>query len=43
MTVHAETIMGINLGIEYIDDEDLGHCILIDFIFFRFLLHWSDL
>jgi len=43
MTVNVETINGINLGIEYIDDEDLGSCILVDFFFFRFLIHWSDL
>jgi len=41
MTVNIETINGINLGIEYFDDEDLGNCILVDLLFFRFLLYWD--
>jgi len=41
MIVETEIINGVNVGVEYFDDEYYGRGLLIDLVFLRFLISWG--
>ncbi len=42
MNIETEVINGINVGIEYCDDVIFGKGVLVDVLFFRFMITWGD-
>ena len=42
MNIESELINGFGFGVEYVDDDFLGKILVIEFLFFRFLLQWGD-
>lgn len=41
MTISMDLINGINVGIEYVEEDIGGPAFLIDLFIFRFLVEWQ--
>ncbi len=42
MTVGVNLISGCMVGIEFVNDEDLGMCVAIDLLIVRIVLFWDN-
>lgn len=42
MSFEAELITGFGFGVEYVNDDFLGKILVVEVLFFRFLVQWGD-